>query len=134
MPTIPKLEHPLQDELVALRLAAERDIPEVLIAHQDDPGLNEQLGLTRPPSGAELGRQMEQAQEDRVSGRRVTLTILKPGSEQFLGQIEVGEIDWDSRRAALVVWVVPRARGGGLEGAALSLATRWLSEECGLDA
>jgi RimJ/RimL family protein N-acetyltransferase len=132
MPVIPTLDRPLRDERVAVCLAAERDIPEVLIAHQDDPELATQLGLARPPSGAELGRQMEEADGARETGKRVTLTIIEPGSDAFLGQIEVGEIDWAERRATVRAWVVPRVRAQGLERAALTLAARWLSDECGL--
>ena len=134
MPAIPIIEQPLSNDQVALRLAAERDIPEVLIAHQDDPQLYESLGLPRPPSGAELGRRMEDAEHDRRAGARVTLTILEPGSDDCRGQIEVYDVDWDTRRTSLQIWLAPQVRGRGVERAALGLVRRWLSEECGLDA
>jgi RimJ/RimL family protein N-acetyltransferase len=134
MASIPNLNQPLRDGRVVLRLAAERDIPEVLIAHQDDPNLHTSLGLARPPSGAELGRRMEEAEHDRADGARITLTILESGSDDCRGQIEVSEVDWDRRSASLQIWVAPELRGQGVEGAALGLARRWLSEECGLDA
>jgi RimJ/RimL family protein N-acetyltransferase len=134
VPAIPIIEQPLSDDQAALRLAAERDIPEVLIAHQDDPQLYESLGLRRPPSGAELGRRMEEAEHDRRAGARVTLTILEPGSDHCRGQIEVYDVDWDTRRASLQIWLAPQVRGRGVGRAALGLVRRWLSEECGLDA
>lgn len=133
MPPLPALDQPLQDEQVVVRLAAERDIPDILIAHQDDPQLYARLGLERPPSGAELGRQLEQADSDRVAGERLRLTILEPGSDDCRGQIEVRHIDWDARLAEAQVWVTPQRRGRGLERAALRLAARWLSEACGLE-
>jgi RimJ/RimL family protein N-acetyltransferase len=133
MPSLPQLAQPLHDERVTVRLAAERDIPEILIAHQDDPRLHQRLGLERPPSGAELGRQMEQASQQRVAGARVILTILEPGSEECCGQIEVCEIDWTERRAGVRLWVAPQARGRGLGRAALELTKRWLSEAGGLE-
>ncbi len=77
---------------------------------------------------------MEEADEDRRNGRRLTLTILEPGSDELVGQLEVHGVDWKGRRAALYAWVAPRARGRGLEDAARDLVARWLAEECGLDA
>jgi RimJ/RimL family protein N-acetyltransferase len=133
MPSMPKLEQPLLDERVGLRLAAERDIPEILIAHQDDPGLYARLGLERPPSGAELGRQMELAEREREGGLRVRLTVIEPGSDDCRGRISVHSIDWESRRAELGMWLAPQARGRGLAPAALRLAARWLFEECNLE-
>src|SRR6516225_8543725 len=44
MPPIPEFHEPLSDGQVVLRLAAERDIPEILIAYQDDPQLHVRLG------------------------------------------------------------------------------------------
>jgi RimJ/RimL family protein N-acetyltransferase len=120
----------LADDRVALRLAAERDIPEVLIAHQDDPGLARALWLERAPSGAELGRRAEQSASERAAGSSVWLTILlADGSDECRGQIDVRDVDPDHRRAELSVWVAPRRRRHGLAGAALRLAGRWLLTE-----
>lgn len=120
-------------ERVGLRLAAERDIPEVLIAHQDDPELYARLGLQRPPSGAELGRQIELAERERETGVRVRLTVVEPGSDECRGRISVHSIDWESGRAELGMWLAPQARGRGLAPAALRLAAGWLFDECGLE-
>jgi ribosomal-protein-alanine N-acetyltransferase len=133
MPPIPQPPQPLCDERVGLRLAAERDIPEILIAHQDDPELYARLGLPRPPSGAELGRQMELADQERESGARVRLTIVEPGSDDCRGRLSVHSIDWDTRRAELGIWLAPQVRGKGLASAALQLAARWLFDHCGLE-
>jgi RimJ/RimL family protein N-acetyltransferase len=126
MPSLPFLEDPIAEQGVALRDAAERDIPEILIAHQDDPQLYLGLGLDRPPSGAELGRQIEEAASERRSGTRARLAILEGSSDEFRGGIVVHNIDWDNSRAELSVWVVPDARGKGLARAALRLAAGWL--------
>lgn len=123
----------LRDATVALRLAAERDIPETLIAHQDDPQLVSALGLGRPPSGAELGRRSESATAERAAGRELTLTVLAAGgSDECLGQIDVHDVEPDAGRAALTIWIVPRRRRQGLGSAALALAGRWLIEGAGL--
>jgi RimJ/RimL family protein N-acetyltransferase len=120
-------------ERVSLRLAAERDIPEVLIAHQDDPELHARLGLQRPPSGAELGRQMELAERERETGVRVRFTVVESGSDECRGRISVHSIDWETGRAELGMWLAPQARGRGLAPAALRLAAGWLFDECGLE-
>jgi RimJ/RimL family protein N-acetyltransferase len=126
MPSLPFLEDSIADQGVALRDAAERDIPEILIAHQDDPELYIRLGLPRPPSGAELGRQIEEAGSERRSGIRAHLTILEASSDEFRGRIIVHNLDWENSRAELGIWVVPAARGRGLARAALRLAAAWL--------
>lgn len=132
MPAIPELNDPLTDGQASIRLAAERDIPEVLIAHQEDPQLATALGLERPPSGAELGRAMEAASARRAAGASVTLTILAPGSEDCRGQVHAHRFDWEHGHADLDIWVAPDARGHGLGGHALALAAAWLIDACGL--
>lgn len=132
MPAIPELNEPLSDGHASIRLAAERDIPEVLIAHQEDPLLVRALGLERPPSGAQLGRAMEEAPVRRATGLGVTLTILESGSDDCRGQIEADRFDWEHAHANLGIWVAPDARGGDLGRRALALAAAWLIDACGL--
>jgi RimJ/RimL family protein N-acetyltransferase len=132
MPGFPALPEPLTDGMVALRPAAERDIPEILIAHQDDPALARVLGLERPPSGAELGRRTEQAEMERRSGAALWLTVLRGGDDECCGQIDVGPLDAENRAAPLTIWIVPADRGRGLATGALALASRWLLSDGGL--
>lgn len=133
MPSIPPLKEPLVGQHVALRPAEERDIPEILIAHQDDPQLYARLGLKRPPSGAELGRQMEVAERELELGVRARLTILETGSDDCRGRISVHSIDWDDGCAELGIWLAPQVRGRGLATEALRLAAGWLLSECRLE-
>jgi RimJ/RimL family protein N-acetyltransferase len=132
MPAIPELSQPLSDGHVSIRPAAERDIPEILIAHQDDPRLAQLIGLERPPSGAQLGRAMEQATTARVGGIAVTLTILGPESDLCAGQIDAHRFDWEHAHADVCIWVAQDARGRGLGHRALALAAAWLLDDCGL--
>jgi RimJ/RimL family protein N-acetyltransferase len=132
MPSFPDLAEPLRSERVALRFAAERDIPEILIAHQDDPKLYARLGLSRPPSGAELGRRTEGEAKDRAVGTSVRFTILEPGSETARGQLDVHRVDWDHLRAEAGIWVAPASRQRGLAAGTLRLAGLWLFSACGL--
>jgi RimJ/RimL family protein N-acetyltransferase len=132
MPAFDDLVEPLRGERVALRFVSERDIPETLIAHQDDPQLHIQLGHDRPPSGAELGRRAEQAPAERAAGVRAALAILAAGSEELRGQIDVHGVDWEHQRASLGIWVAPGSRRRGLAGDALRLVGGWLFSANGL--
>lgn len=133
MPSLPELPRPLSDGAVKVRSAAERDIPEVLIAYQDDPDLHRRLGEARPPSGAELGRRAEHAEADRLAGANLSLTIVEGDDDTCAGQMHVHNIDWESGRAELGIWISPARRGRGLGRRALALAGRWLLEEGGFE-
>jgi RimJ/RimL family protein N-acetyltransferase len=132
VPSLPVPPPTLADDRVALRLAAERDIPEILIAYQDDRALATALGLARPPSGAELGRRVEAAATLRAAGE-LWLTVTVAGSDECCGQLELHDLDADQRRAELTVWIASRRRRQGLGSAALGLAGRWLLTDGGLD-
>jgi RimJ/RimL family protein N-acetyltransferase len=132
MPTIPDLPERLGDELVELREIAEWDIPEVLIAHQDDRDLHRRLGLSRPPTGAQLGSEVECAQDERLVGSSVKLTILEHGGNDCRGRIEVDGFDWGQGSAAMRVWVAPQVRSRGYEQHAVALASQWLFSVVGL--
>ena len=132
MAPFPDLSAPLRSARAELRFSAERDIPEILIAHQDDPQLYLRLGLERPPSGAELGRRSETDAALRHAGEAVRVTILLPGSNVCHGELDVHRVDWDDARAEAGIWVAPPFRGRGLAPAALRLAGAWLFDRCGL--
>jgi RimJ/RimL family protein N-acetyltransferase len=133
MPLFPDLPERLTDGVVALRFSAERDIPEILIAYQDDRALHLRLGQERPPSGANLGSRFERAEAERAAGACVELTILEPGSDVCRGQIYTPEVDWHHGRGEVGMWVAPQVRGRGLAPRALTLTSRWLIEQCGLE-
>jgi RimJ/RimL family protein N-acetyltransferase len=132
MHSFEELEQPLRSDNVELRFESERDIPEILIAHQDDPALYVRLGLQRPPSAAELGRRNEREPAERAQGIGVRFTILERGSDTCRGQLDIHRVDWDDLRAEAGIWVAPAFRGRGLAPAALRLAGRWLFEACGM--
>ena len=133
MPSIPDLVEPLRDEDVEVRFAAERDIPEILIAFQDDPQLHLALGFERPPSAAELGRAMEHAAAERAAGAGARLTMVHPRRDEFAGQVDLRAIDWDHATAQIGIWLAPAVRGRGLGRRALGLAARWALTACGLE-
>ena len=71
------------DELIELRPIAEWDIPEVLIAHQDDRELHRWLGMSKPPTGAQLGSEVDDAEAHRLAGDVLKLTIVEPGRQRL---------------------------------------------------
>jgi RimJ/RimL family protein N-acetyltransferase len=132
MSSFPLLTEPLTDDTVVLRDYAERDIPEILIAHQDDARMHLLTGDDRAPSGAELGRAAEREAAERAIGERATLTIVERGSDTCRGQIRVYPVDWDQSRAEVGIWLAPQVRDRGLGRRALRLAGEWLLGPCGL--
>ncbi len=133
MPTIPQPPDRFGDELVELREIAEWDIPEVLIAHQDDRDLHARMGLAKPPTGAELGSEVERAERERRSGNWVKLAIVEPGANDCLGRVEIDQVDWDQGSARLRVWAAPQVRGRDYERHAAELASAWLRNAAGLE-
>ena len=129
---IPAEDLPLSDGRVALRLCAERDIPEMLIAYEDDRHLHERLGEARPPSGADLGRASEEAAQKLEAGVRAQLTITEAASDVCIGVVTISEIDWEHARGEIQVWVAPALRGRGYARAALRLAAAWAFETWGI--
>jgi RimJ/RimL family protein N-acetyltransferase len=132
MPGIPQPPERLGDGLVELREIADWDIPEVLIAHQDDSDLHRRLGLAKPPSGAELGGEVERAPQERLAGSSIKLTIVEPGGNDCRGRLEVDNFDWEQGSAAMRVWVAPQVRGGAYEQHAVTLVADWLFSGSGL--
>jgi RimJ/RimL family protein N-acetyltransferase len=132
MPSIPQPPDRFGDDLVELREIAEWDIPEVLIAHQDDRDLHRRLGLRKPPTGAQLGSEVEQAGAERLAGHSVKLTIVEPGQNDCRGRVEVSGFDWEQGSAAVRVWAAPHVRGRGYEQRAAELASEWLRTGVGL--
>jgi len=132
MPPIPPLTERLRDEIVELREISEWDIPEILIAYQDDPTLHLRLAQRRPPTGAQLGSQVEMAEAKRSAGTAVSLTLVEPGGNDCRGRLDISQINWERRSAQLSIWVVPQLRGRRLANHALRLAKGWLRDNMGL--
>jgi RimJ/RimL family protein N-acetyltransferase len=133
MSAIPTPSGPLSDGQVELRLAAERDIPEVLIAFQDDPAMYLRLGMEKPPSGAQLGSRSEAREARREAGEAVEFTVLEPGLDVCRGQVYATGFDWRHRRAEIGIWLAPQVRRRGWAARVLRLVAEWLISACGIE-
>jgi RimJ/RimL family protein N-acetyltransferase len=133
MPAFPYPIEPLSGDRVTVRDYAARDIPEILIAYQDDPQLHVRMRSARPPSAAELGRRAEEEAALRASGAGATLTLIESACDTWRGAIHVHGVDWEHRRAQLEILLAPQGRGRGLARDALRLACAWLFGTCGLE-
>ena len=129
---IPDPPERLSSALLELRPISQWDIPEILIAHQDDRNLAASLGLERSPSGAQLGTEVDRAPADWAAGI-LKLTVLTPGSDDCRGRLTLDAIDLEAGTARATIWIAPDRRGRGLAGAALSLARDWLARSCGIE-
>jgi RimJ/RimL family protein N-acetyltransferase len=133
MPSFPVLDRRCANGTAEVRDYAERDIPEILIAYQDDPQLHVVMGEQQPPSGAELGRRAEREPALRAAGTGATLTIVEPGVDVCMGGINVHNVDWDHLRAELGIWLAPQARSRGMARSALQVVAGWLLRECAIE-
>ncbi|MBZ6286575.1 GNAT family N-acetyltransferase [Streptomyces olivaceus] len=69
---------------------------------------------------------------DAADGRSVSFRVTDGGSGATLGHIGVNEISRQMKVARVGYWVLPAARGRGVAGRALLLASRWAFAELGL--
>jgi RimJ/RimL family protein N-acetyltransferase len=128
MPSIPQPPEHLSDDLIELREIAEWDIPDTLIAFEDDRELHRRIGWPKPPTGAKLGMEVERELEERLAGSALRLTIVERGGSDWRGRVTLHDFDWDDASASMLVFLAPAARGCGYEQRAVSLASRWVFE------
>jgi RimJ/RimL family protein N-acetyltransferase len=133
MPAIPVPPERLGDDLIELRELAEWDIPDTLIAFQDDRDLHRRIGWRKPPTGAQLGSEVEREQDERLAGRSLRLTIVERGGRDWRGRVTVDAFDWDAASASVQVFLAPQARGRGYEQRAVALAAGWLFDNVAVD-
>jgi RimJ/RimL family protein N-acetyltransferase len=131
MAEIPDPPKRLSSDTVALRPISDWDIPEILIAHQDDRTLAQALGMKRAPSSAQLGQEVEDSAAAWAAGT-LKLTLVTPGSDDCRGRLVIDELDVPAGTARATVWVAAELRGRGLARAALALAGDWLAGACGI--
>ena len=134
MSVIPALASPLIDGDLMVRAYAERDIPEILIAFQDDPDAPHP-DRARAPAERRAAREPERDRRRRADRGRAPArsTIAETETDTCRGRISVHHFDWDHRRAELGMWLAPEVRGRGWAARALRLVAPWLIDACGIE-
>jgi RimJ/RimL family protein N-acetyltransferase len=133
MPSIPQPPERLGDDLIELREIAEWDIPDTLIAFEDDRELHRRIGWRKPPTGAQLGMEVEHELEERLAGNALRLTLVERGGRDWRGRLTLYGFDWGEASASLQVFMAPAARGRGYEQRAVGLVSRWLFDNVAVD-
>jgi RimJ/RimL family protein N-acetyltransferase len=133
MPAIPEPPERLGDEVIELRAITEWDIPDTLIAFEDDRQLHTRIGWAKPPTGAQLGREIEAVLGERLAGNAVRFTIVERGGRDWRGRVTLRGFDWEQASALLEVFLAPGARARGYEQRAVELASRWLFDNVAVD-
>ena len=112
MSSFPLLTEPLTDGTVVLRDYEERDIPEILIAYQDDSRMHLLTAGGPPAERGRAGRAgRARGRRTRDRGARHADGRSSRGSDTCRGQIRVEPVDWDQSRAELRIWLAPQVRG-----------------------
>jgi RimJ/RimL family protein N-acetyltransferase len=121
---IPLDRLPLTDGVVALRLFAVSDAPAVAAACRD-PEIPRWTfmpeGLTVPQAHAWI----ERATDGLLRGRAVRFAITDVTGGTLLGQIGIGNIDWDQQVGEIFYWVVAESRRRGAATRATKLLAAW---------
>jgi RimJ/RimL family protein N-acetyltransferase len=121
----------LRDEVVTLRLPAERDVDAINDACQDP----EIPRFTRVPSP--YGRQdavafVAQSERSWADGTAATFVIADAGTDAVLGAIGVMHLGAEPPNPEIGYWVARSARRRGIAARAVRLASRWAVRELGI--
>jgi RimJ/RimL family protein N-acetyltransferase len=119
---------PLTDGVIALRRFELTDAPAIVEACRD-PEIPRWTfmpeGLTVPQARAWIERAFDALQHARV----VRLAIVDARDGSFLGQVGIGDLDWEQQVGEIFYWVAAPARGRGVATRATRLLTAWGFEE-----
>lgn len=140
--TMPRLrlpDPPLGDNAVRLRpWSPGRATDAAALARAwADPALRRWTAVPPPDrrSQAHAARWIAGEEKRRELGLALDLVIV-PGAgagedddqTEVLGEVGLGPIDWQARRAAIGWWVATEARGRGIAGRAVTLLARWAEQ------
>jgi RimJ/RimL family protein N-acetyltransferase len=115
---------PLDDGVIALRRFRSADAPAVVRACRDVEIVRWTFmpeALTVPQARAWLDRTDEALQRARA----VRLAIVDAVGATFLGQIGIGDLDWEQQVGEIFYWVAAPARRRGVATRATRLIAKW---------
>jgi RimJ/RimL family protein N-acetyltransferase len=121
---IPLDRLPLTDGVVALRLFVLADAPAVAEACRD-PEIPRWTfmpeGLTVPQARGWIERAFDGLERTRV----VRMAIVDVADGTLLGQVGIGDLDWDQQTGEIFYWVVAAGRRRGVATRATKLLAAW---------
>jgi [ribosomal protein S5]-alanine N-acetyltransferase len=127
-----ELPRALSDGVVTLRPPRDDDVPVMLAAFRDDPGLGVALGMEEDPSEEKLLSQIARNDETAAAGAGAELAIAAAESDEFLGILEMVRFAWRHGRCEVGFWLVASARRQGLGRRAITLALNWAFGDLGM--
>jgi RimJ/RimL family protein N-acetyltransferase len=120
--------------VVVLRLVTDRDAPAMTAGLSDVDTVRWFESVPHPWHPDETARLIRDV---TPSGWRnateLWLAIADAGSDEFLGEVGLREVDLTARRGEIGYWLVPAARGRGVMQRALRLFVAWAFGELGLE-
>jgi RimJ/RimL family protein N-acetyltransferase len=122
----------LTDGRIRLRLLAEADLPAVVAACQD-PEIPRWTVVPHDYTDDDARDWLGIAERERSEGNGLPLLIVDAESDELLGSVGVGKVDWDDARGELGYWLAAPHRGRGVMTAAVKLLAAWAFDELALD-
>jgi [ribosomal protein S5]-alanine N-acetyltransferase len=118
----------LADEVVALRLWRESDVPAQLEAFKDPWFLR--FSDWAPGTEAEARTYLAEHEQARRRREQIEFALVEPNDDNvILGGSSLNTIDLRQGRAAVGFWLAPVARGRGVATRAVQLICRWAFDD-----
>jgi RimJ/RimL family protein N-acetyltransferase len=122
----------LRDDIVVLRLPAERDVDPITAACQD-PSISRFTRVPSPYTRTHALEFVRRAPKLRRSSAEIPFVIASTADDSVLGACGLGNIAKAREVAEIGYWVSPGARRRGIATRATTLLSRWAILELGVN-
>ena len=122
----------LAGERVVLRPGRAEDAGALAQGFADDPTMGAMLGMEPEEETAEWLSGTYRAGGDAAKPDDHWFTMMRPGSEEVIGEIGLVDISRRARRAGISVLVLPAFRRAGAAREAMELLVLWAQRDLGL--
>jgi RimJ/RimL family protein N-acetyltransferase len=121
---IPLDRLPLADGVVCLRRLSLGDAPAIAQACRD-PEIPRWTFMSAGLTVSQAQDWIERAEDTYLRARAVRFAIVDAASDQFVGQIGIGHLDWEQQVGEIFYWLAAEARGKGFAARATKLVAAW---------
>jgi RimJ/RimL family protein N-acetyltransferase len=121
----PDPEEPLSDGVIRLRPIARRDLP-ALTAACSEAGVRYMAGWVCPFTEADAQRWLDDQNALREAGMALDFAVADVAQDDFIGLLQLRQIDWKDKKASVGLWLKPEARGMGMMSRGLNLLLDWV--------